>query len=150
MTHAGTARAPDGTIVTAGGRVLNVTGVRPRRRVGPRAAYAAAGMISFEGMQLRGDIAAGAGAVRAAGSRSIESWLTEWSAEEQEPSWRAAMGDVSPIATPLAEVEMRAQLEEIDVDAPRVGIVMGSESDMETMEKAARELRSAASCTSCG
>lgn len=51
------------------------------------------------------------------------------------------MGDVSPIATPLAEAEVRAQLEEMDLDAPRVGIVMGSESDMETMEKAADELR---------
>jgi 5-(carboxyamino)imidazole ribonucleotide mutase len=50
------------------------------------------------------------------------------------------MAEVSPIATPLTEVETRAQLEEFDVDAPRVGIVMGSESDMETMEKAAREL----------
>ena len=50
------------------------------------------------------------------------------------------MGDVSPIATPLAEAEVQAQLEEIDVDAPRVGIVMGSKSDMETMEKAAQEL----------
>ncbi len=50
------------------------------------------------------------------------------------------MGDVSPIATPLAEAEVRAQLEEMDLDAPRVGIVMGSESDMETMEKAAKEL----------
>jgi 5-(carboxyamino)imidazole ribonucleotide mutase len=51
------------------------------------------------------------------------------------------MGDVSPIATPLAEAEVRAQLEEMDLDAPRVGIVMGSESDMETMEKAANELQ---------
>jgi phosphoribosylaminoimidazole carboxylase PurE protein len=51
------------------------------------------------------------------------------------------MGDVSPIATPLAEAEVRAQLEELDVDAPRVGIVMGSKSDMETMEKAAHELQ---------
>lgn len=50
------------------------------------------------------------------------------------------MGDVSPIATPLAEAEVRAQLEEMDLDAPRVGIVMGSNSDMETMEKAAQEL----------
>jgi phosphoribosylaminoimidazole carboxylase PurE protein len=50
------------------------------------------------------------------------------------------MGDVSPIATPLAEAEVRAQLEEIDVDAPRVGIVMGSKSDMDAMEQAAREL----------
>jgi 5-(carboxyamino)imidazole ribonucleotide mutase len=50
------------------------------------------------------------------------------------------MGDVSPITTPLAEVEAQAQLEEFDVDSPRVGIVMGSDSDMEAMEKAAREL----------
>jgi 5-(carboxyamino)imidazole ribonucleotide mutase len=50
-----------------------------------------------------------------------------------------AMGDVAPI-TPLAEAEVRAQLEDIDVDAPRVGIVMGSKSDMEAMEKAASEL----------
>jgi 5-(carboxyamino)imidazole ribonucleotide mutase len=50
------------------------------------------------------------------------------------------VGDVSPITTPLAEAEVRAQLEELDVDAPRVGIVMGSKSDMEAMEKAASEL----------
>jgi 5-(carboxyamino)imidazole ribonucleotide mutase len=48
------------------------------------------------------------------------------------------MGEVSPISTPLAEAEV--QLEELDVDAPRVGIVMGSKSDLEMMEKAAREL----------
>ena len=41
---------------------------------------------------------------------------------------------------PIDEAEVRAELEEIDVDAPRVGIVMGSKSDMEAMEKAAREL----------
>src|ERR1700689_91063 len=52
-----------------------------------------------------------------------------------------AMGEVSPIATPLTETEVRAQLEQLDVDAPRVGIVMGSESDMETMQKAAAELQ---------
>ena len=36
---------------------------------------------------------------------------------------------------------MQAQLEEFDVDGPLVGIVMGSESDMEAMEKAATVLR---------
>jgi len=36
---------------------------------------------------------------------------------------------------------VQAQLEEFDVDAPRVGIVMGSKSDMEAMEGAARELQ---------
>jgi phosphoribosylaminoimidazole carboxylase PurE protein len=51
------------------------------------------------------------------------------------------MGEVSPIATPLTEADVRTQLEELDVDAPRVGIVMGSESDMEQMRKAAAELQ---------
>jgi 5-(carboxyamino)imidazole ribonucleotide mutase len=51
------------------------------------------------------------------------------------------VGDVTPIATALSETEVRAQLEELDVDAPRGGIVMGSASDMEKMEKAAEELR---------
>jgi phosphoribosylamine--glycine ligase len=60
ITHAGTARAGE-QVVTAGGRVLNVTalGVDPASARG--AAYAAAGMISFEGVQLRRDIAAHAG-----------------------------------------------------------------------------------------
>ncbi len=48
------------------------------------------------------------------------------------------MGDVSSISTPLTEVE--TPLVEIDVNAPLVGIVMGSKSDMEAMEKAAAEL----------
>jgi len=59
VTHAGTALAPDGTIVTAGGRVLNVTGFGPGAGSARQAAYAAVGMISFEGMQLRRDIAGG-------------------------------------------------------------------------------------------
>jgi 5-(carboxyamino)imidazole ribonucleotide mutase len=48
---------------------------------------------------------------------------------------------ISLVPEPLAEADVQAQLEEFDVDAPRVGIVMGSESDMETMESAARELQ---------
>jgi 5-(carboxyamino)imidazole ribonucleotide mutase len=39
----------------------------------------------------------------------------------------------------LAEVE--ARFDEIEVDGPQVGIVMGSKSDMEVMEKAAKELQ---------
>jgi 5-(carboxyamino)imidazole ribonucleotide mutase len=41
---------------------------------------------------------------------------------------------------PIAEAEVEAELAGIDVDAPRVGIVMGSKSDMEIMQQAAREL----------
>jgi phosphoribosylaminoimidazole carboxylase PurE protein len=47
----------------------------------------------------------------------------------------------TPIRTELAEAEVQAKLEEFDVDGPLVGIVMGSTSDMEAMEKAANELR---------
>ena len=53
----------------------------------------------------------------------------------------SSVGDVTPIASAVSETEVRAQLEEFDVDAPRVGIVMGSASDMEKMEKAAEELK---------
>jgi 5-(carboxyamino)imidazole ribonucleotide mutase len=47
----------------------------------------------------------------------------------------------TPIRTELVEAEVQAQLEEFDVDGPLVGIVMGSSSDMEAMEKASNELR---------
>jgi len=57
VTHAGTA-ARDGEIVTAGGRVLNVTGLGPGPAAARDRAYDAARHISFAGMQLRTDIAA--------------------------------------------------------------------------------------------
>jgi 5-(carboxyamino)imidazole ribonucleotide mutase len=65
--------------------------------------------------------------------------------EGGEPLYAPAEGlgggrAVSFAAEPIEEAEVQAELDEIDVDAPRVGIVMGSKSDMETMEKAAREL----------
>jgi 5-(carboxyamino)imidazole ribonucleotide mutase len=41
---------------------------------------------------------------------------------------------------PVTEAGVEADLEALDVDAPRVGIVMGSKSDMERMEAAAQEL----------
>jgi phosphoribosylamine--glycine ligase len=57
VTHAGTAER-DGEIVTAGGRVLNVTGLGPDPAAARERAYDAASRISFEGMQVRSDIAA--------------------------------------------------------------------------------------------
>ncbi len=57
LTHAGTARRDDGAIVTAGGRVLNVTGLGADVGAARDAAYAAADLITFEGRQLRSDIA---------------------------------------------------------------------------------------------
>jgi phosphoribosylamine---glycine ligase len=57
VTHAGTAER-DGETVTAGGRVLNVTGRGPTPAAARDRAYDAASRISFEGMQVRTDIAA--------------------------------------------------------------------------------------------
>jgi phosphoribosylamine---glycine ligase len=57
VTHAGTAER-DGEIVTAGGRVLNVTGLGTNPAEARDRAYDAASRISFEGMQIRTDIAA--------------------------------------------------------------------------------------------
>jgi phosphoribosylamine--glycine ligase len=57
LTHAGTARR-DGEIVTAGGRVLNVTGLGASPAEARDRAYDSARRISFDGMQIRTDIAA--------------------------------------------------------------------------------------------
>jgi phosphoribosylamine--glycine ligase len=56
VTHAGTA-ARNGDLVTAGGRVLNVTALGAGPAEARDAAYAAADRITFEGKQLRRDIA---------------------------------------------------------------------------------------------
>jgi 5-(carboxyamino)imidazole ribonucleotide mutase len=63
--------------------------------------------------------------------------------EQQDPSAEGQPGSstgISLVPAPMEESEVQAQLDDIDVDAPRVGIVMGSKSDMEAMEKAAHEL----------
>jgi phosphoribosylamine---glycine ligase len=81
VTHAGTALR-DGELVTAGGRVLNVTGLSGTLSSAREAAYAAAGMISFDGMQMRDDIAAPAGIQeglrRSEGWRESDGWRREW------------------------------------------------------------------------
>ena len=57
LLHAGTAER-DGDLVTAGGRVLNVTGMGETPGAARDSAYAAADQIAFDGKQLRRDIAA--------------------------------------------------------------------------------------------
>jgi len=57
VTHAGTA-TEDGELVTAGGRVLNVTALGPNPDAARRRAYDAADLIKFDGRQIRTDIAA--------------------------------------------------------------------------------------------
>jgi phosphoribosylamine--glycine ligase len=57
LLHAGTAER-DGDLVTAGGRVLNVTGMGATVGAARDSAYAAADRIAFDGKQFRTDIAA--------------------------------------------------------------------------------------------
>ena len=50
------------------------------------------------------------------------------------------MSEGQGAASPVTETEVEDEFAELDVDAPLVGIVMGSKSDMPTMEKAGKEL----------
>lgn len=56
--HAGTKLSEDGEILTAGGRVLDVTAVAPSFVQARERAYAACAIIDFEGKQYRKDIGA--------------------------------------------------------------------------------------------
>jgi phosphoribosylamine---glycine ligase len=58
VTHAGTARNKRGELVTAGGRVLNVTALGAGPAEARERAYDAAAKIDFDGKQMRSDIAA--------------------------------------------------------------------------------------------
>ena len=69
--------------------------------------------------------------------RPATGWTRDPSAQEGR---RGGAPDISLVPEPMGEAEVQAQLDDIDVDQPRVGIVMGSKSDMEMMEQAAREL----------
>jgi len=59
--HAGTAFDPDGRVVTAGGRVLDVTATGATVRQARERAYAAVELIRFDGARYRRDVAARAG-----------------------------------------------------------------------------------------
>jgi phosphoribosylamine--glycine ligase len=54
--HAGTARDPDGTLRTAGGRVLCVTAIAPDVEAARARAYGNLARVHFDGMQARTDI----------------------------------------------------------------------------------------------
>ena len=125
VTHAGT-RREGGRVVTAGGRVINVTALGDSLRAARSAAYAAADAIRFEGRQMRRDIAAAAG-----GSMSDPGEAVPGLATELEPA---------PFPETVAEAQVEAALDELASDAPLVGIVMASASDKPAMEEAATEL----------
>ena len=50
------------------------------------------------------------------------------------------MNEMAEPTVPATETEVEEEFAELEVDAPLVGIVMGSKSDMELMQKAAKEL----------
>jgi phosphoribosylamine--glycine ligase len=60
--HAGTA-IENGTLVTAGGRVLNVSAVGPTLTAARASAYDAVAKISWQDMHFRTDIAARAASI---------------------------------------------------------------------------------------
>jgi phosphoribosylamine---glycine ligase len=57
VLHAGTAHGPDGTVVSAGGRVLSVVALGDDLAEARERAYAAVGRISLDGSHHRSDIA---------------------------------------------------------------------------------------------
>jgi phosphoribosylaminoimidazole carboxylase PurE protein len=79
------------------------------------------------------------------GGRSARRENGVWAQEGDDPS--ASEGrpsgthGISLVPEPIEDPDVSAELEGLDVDAPRVGIVMGSKSDMEAMEKAGSELK---------
>jgi 5-(carboxyamino)imidazole ribonucleotide mutase len=50
------------------------------------------------------------------------------------------MSEMSEPGAPVVQTEVEEEFAELEVDSPLVGIVMGSKSDMDTMQKAAKEL----------
>lgn len=56
IVHAGTRRGSDGTITTAGGRVLGISGQAPTLREAAKIAYSVCDQIEFEDKYLRRDI----------------------------------------------------------------------------------------------
>jgi phosphoribosylaminoimidazole carboxylase PurE protein len=50
------------------------------------------------------------------------------------------MSEMGRPAGPVAETAVEEEFADLEVDAPLVGIVMGSKSDMDTMQKAAKDL----------
>lgn len=57
--------------------------------------------------------------------------------EEELPLGRA---ETTPEPAATTQTVVEEEFEELDVDTPLVGIIMGSKSDMDTMQKAAAEL----------
>ncbi|MGA9857047.1 MAG: 5-(carboxyamino)imidazole ribonucleotide mutase [Solirubrobacteraceae bacterium] len=63
--------------------------------------------------------------------------------ETSEPELAPSNGEFEPVPTPAPSeplAETAAEIEELDVDAPRVAILVGSRNDLPAMEHAEQEL----------
>jgi phosphoribosylamine--glycine ligase len=67
LFHAGTRRDATGTLLTAGGRILDITAIGTDLEVARTRAYEAASIINFKGMTYRSDIASQAAALQRRG-----------------------------------------------------------------------------------
>ncbi len=56
LFHGGTRTGDDGTLLTSGGRVMNITGVAPTLALAAQSAYAGVSRVHFDGMHYRTDI----------------------------------------------------------------------------------------------
>ena len=130
ITHAGTGRSPDGELVTKGGRVMSVTAL------GADADPMSRGRLCCrELVRLR----------RQTNAQRHRAQVGEMTADSEPTSGRGRAR--AERAEPVAAVEPAGtlaetaeQIEELDTDAPRVAILMGSKSDLPAMEKAETEL----------
>jgi len=91
-------------------------------------------------MSLRGRLKPRRGSALRVSDGSEERPMGRSDPSAEQPGPGGGGADVALAPEPIAESEVEAELEGIDVDAPRVGIVMGSKSDMEIMQQAVREL----------
>jgi phosphoribosylamine--glycine ligase len=117
--HAGTAYEGD-RVVTAGGRVLGVTALGKDVREAIDRAYGAAAGITFEGVHYRKDI----------GHKALD---REKGFIMTEKGF--VLYDPARVPTLVGQTDLEKR------SAPRVGIVMGSDSDLEAMSAAAEALK---------
>ena len=139
VTHAGTAER-DGEIVTAGGRVLNVTALGATPAEARDRAYDAAGRIEFDG---------NADALRhrrprGRPRRQLAS-PPERGRDERDLRGAPAHGGEAnePQVGEAGDAAVEEAFEEIDVDEPLVGIIMGSKNDKPKMQPAGAALHEA-------
>ncbi len=144
VTHAGTAHDADRNVVTAGGRVINVTALGP----GPVEARDRA----YDG---RGDDRvrwqANANGHRPEGGRARTRLNWPERGATMESSDPRGGGEIETgVAEPVpdgkpaeAMPDVETAFSEIEVDAPRVGIIMGSKNDKPKMQAAGQALEDA-------